>query len=532
MGLRKITEADLTGRGVIGMADTPNLSARRMQEKVEEVVRSVVIPVMNENAEKAATKQDLADAVFNSGAGDMQAAFYDENKDGTVNRADNGLFVYTQSGTVLSGSGSNGKFKVTAGGIYTAFTIDGHSYSVRSGGENEVELTAGVWYTFVLDIRDKTINFKQGGARLNFKIVGGTTRPETPRENTIWINTDTAIGEYVFRAEPNNKVLTSTKTATNQWGFENNSKTLRAANPNERTAVFECLPDTEYTLTKSSGNLWYVAASRQAPAAGVDITVLKATSNDASTATAVRTPANARYLYIFVNNQSLASECTASYKKYLRDDGSDLQAGDLWIRTAAQSNISLNALTKNALIICLTYAFQWDDARWVQKDGQIYQNQKWLPFKVLFYEDGKQYTDLTGGYEVTRNDNSRAAVGENFLQVSSTAADNGLWPASYISTKSKIDFTGIGGLRFVGRVTSYANGGGGEHYSVGYLGISSANSNDGNFAAKVNITQAGDFDVRVDTSACVGEYYIVIGSMAHGHTPNYITMQVTQITGS
>lgn len=445
-----------------------------------------------------------------------------------------GILDYVHSGNNLTNDtgGKNGKFKATSAGAKTSFVVNGKSYNVRQGAETSIELISGAWYTFVLDVQDKTINFKQGGAGLNFKIVGGAARPQNPKENTIWINTDTAIGEYVFRAEPNNKVLTSTKTATNQWGFENNSKNLRAANPNERTAVFECLPDTEYTLTKSSGNLWYVAASRQAPAAGVDITVLKATSNDASTATAIRTPANARYLYIFVNNQSLASECTASYKKYLRTDGSDLQAGDLWIRTAAQSNISLNALIKNALIIRLSDAFQWDGSDWIKRDGRIYQSEKWLPFKVLFYENGKQYTELTGGYEVTRNDNSRAAVGEKFLQVSSTAANNGLWPASYIYTKNKIDFTGIDGLRFVGRVTSYANGGGGEHYSVGYLGISSANSNDGNFAAKVNITQAGDFDVRVDTSECVGEYYIVIGSMAHGQTPNYITMQVMQITGS
>ena len=87
-------------------------------------------------------------------------------------------------------------------------------------------------------------------------------------------------------------------------------------------------------------------------------------------------------------------------------------------------------------------------------------------------------------------------------------------------------------LRFVGKVASYANGGGGEHYSVGYLGVSNVNNNDGSFAAKVNVEQTGDFDVQVDTSECVGEYYIVIGSMAHGQTPNYITMQVMQITGS
>lgn len=37
-----------------------------------------------------------------------------------------------------------------------------------------------------------------GGTGLNLKVVGGTTQPENPRENTIWINTDTAITGYVL----------------------------------------------------------------------------------------------------------------------------------------------------------------------------------------------------------------------------------------------------------------------------------------------------------------------------------------------
>lgn len=38
-----------------------------------------------------------------------------------------------------------------------------------------------------------------GGAGLNFKVVGNP-QPENPRENTIWVNTDTEITGWVFRA--------------------------------------------------------------------------------------------------------------------------------------------------------------------------------------------------------------------------------------------------------------------------------------------------------------------------------------------
>ena len=108
--------------------------------------------------------------------------------------------VYTQASSVLTGSGTNGKFKATASGTYTAFTIGGVSYAVKAGSETEIELTSGVWYSFILDTEAKNINFKAGGAGLNFKIVGGTSQPSSPKENTIWIETDTAIGEYQFSA--------------------------------------------------------------------------------------------------------------------------------------------------------------------------------------------------------------------------------------------------------------------------------------------------------------------------------------------
>lgn len=40
-----------------------------------------------------------------------------------------------------------------------------------------------------------------GGASLNFKVVGGTTQPENPKENTIWVNTDTEITSWEFSTD-------------------------------------------------------------------------------------------------------------------------------------------------------------------------------------------------------------------------------------------------------------------------------------------------------------------------------------------
>lgn len=70
--LNKITDNDLVGKGVIGQADVPGLSAEEMQGKVEEIVRSVAIKKINEIIdylkENGATKDDLENIVVAAGA--------------------------------------------------------------------------------------------------------------------------------------------------------------------------------------------------------------------------------------------------------------------------------------------------------------------------------------------------------------------------------------------------------------------------------------------------------------------------------
>ena len=40
-----------------------------------------------------------------------------------------------------------------------------------------------------------------GGSNLNFKVVGGTTEPVSPSENTIWVNTDRPITSWAFSTD-------------------------------------------------------------------------------------------------------------------------------------------------------------------------------------------------------------------------------------------------------------------------------------------------------------------------------------------
>lgn len=62
-----------------------------------------------------------------------------------------------------------------------------------------------------------------GGVSLNFKVAGGVTRPESPRENTIWINTDVEIPSWIFSAtepeEPAEGMVWISTSSENSYGF-------------------------------------------------------------------------------------------------------------------------------------------------------------------------------------------------------------------------------------------------------------------------------------------------------------------------
>ena len=68
MAVNKITDADLEGKGVIGQADVPGLTAAEMQAKVEEIVRSVAIPKINEIIDGYVSSETLSQVVLASGS--------------------------------------------------------------------------------------------------------------------------------------------------------------------------------------------------------------------------------------------------------------------------------------------------------------------------------------------------------------------------------------------------------------------------------------------------------------------------------
>lgn len=72
MELEQIKESDLEGKGVMGQADVPGLTAAEMQAAVEQIVREIAIPKINEVIEyiagKVATQEDLEKLLIEAGS--------------------------------------------------------------------------------------------------------------------------------------------------------------------------------------------------------------------------------------------------------------------------------------------------------------------------------------------------------------------------------------------------------------------------------------------------------------------------------
>lgn len=75
------------------------------------------------------------------------------------------------------------------------------------------------------------------GGGLNFSVVGGTNEPQNPKENTIWINTDTPITFWAF---------TSFSNIT--WEMANGSVYITATTGGESGGYFNALKKNEILL--------------------------------------------------------------------------------------------------------------------------------------------------------------------------------------------------------------------------------------------------------------------------------------------
>lgn len=107
MGFTHIEPSDLTGKGVVGLPDTPNLNTTEMQEKFDEIALDVIVPKFN----------DLADELDDSG---LDVVVSSDDITNIRLNSDRAIEVSEDGGTTWSGTASSGhRIMDGSGTIYT-----------------------------------------------------------------------------------------------------------------------------------------------------------------------------------------------------------------------------------------------------------------------------------------------------------------------------------------------------------------------------------------------------------------------------
>lgn len=177
--------------------------------------------------------------------------------------------------------------------------------------------------------------------------------------------------------------------------------------------------------------------------------------------------------------------------------------GMVWIETASISNVAINAINANELVVRLVKAQYYHNNNWVLVNTKVYQNGGWLAPSVdtIIYVPGDEAEGITGGwYASNAKTFTKAADGLQFL--------NG-----YVSTVLKIDVTQFTELEFTARCASQ------NAYSL--LGVGDTPTS---LVASVQTGTAQSVMQKYTLSleGLSGEYYIVMHSSS-GSALTYVS---------
>ena len=189
----------------------------------------------------------------------------------------------------------------------------------------------------------------------------------------------------------------------------------------------------------------------------------------------------------------------------------------IWVVTGQSGKCVFNALKKNYIEIRPMSAKQYIGGVWVDKTARIYQESDtgeldWNDWIVYLYDRGKDYEDITGGYEETHSyAGSNGDVGmdimENSIRVEALANTSGTSAWCGAVTMKTIDLTNINTLYASGYCSDARNG---EAGSAGVgLRVTPTKEIRDYVAADKTVTSTGDFTISLDVSALDGAYYVI-----------------------
>ena len=374
---------------------------------------------------------------------------------------------------------------------------------------------------------------RSAGNDLNFKVVGGTSAPSNPKENTIWVNTSTAITSWDFsateptkRSKNNNLILYpyySTTKTENGITFTSNADGTITANGTSGTEKAEAIFDVIYcwnntqTYPLEVGKTYTLSGCPSGGGGAYSVqAVFRSASNTTSYAAdrgggltftadttkyriGVRiTIASGKTVSNLVFKPQLEKGSTAT--SFVKGDAT----GQVWVPTVTSSTAPFNALKKNGITVYPMSAKQYINGAWVEKSVRIYQNGAWVDVWDGHLLDGaNKYEDVTGGWVNSTTCKLFASQNSN-ANGKATFDSNGIVfgrDTTIVNTANKIDLSNYSTLKFHVDATT-------GQTAFGVMS-SVSGSVESNSAALKYSNAPGT--TAIDVSSLNGSYYVVIG---------------------
>ncbi len=362
-----------------------------------------------------------------------------------------------------------------------------------------------------------------GGNPLNFKIVNGTSAPASPKENTIWVKTSTAITSWDFSAtqpcrRSRNKNLSvfpyvyTTRTISGVVFTDNDDGTITVNGKATEDATFRLQGATDpaehillapgtYTISDAAGS----AAGRLEILVSYDDgenwSTIANCANGAKTFTITQSARARMNIKLYSGN----TFSNVVFKPQLEKGSSATTfvqgsaLGQVWINIGTSATAPINALKKNGIIVYPIAVKQYVSRVWSSRDAQTYQHGKWVEWipAGLLYDKGDQITSVTGGWYTPVEVIGKVTYNEKSITVAVTNNEDG-----YIqcATKNKIDLTDYKTIKV--NVTNFSKSG----TSTPKLTISSKVGAGFTRIAEKDITATGEFSL--DVSTFNSEYYV------------------------
>lgn len=201
---------------------------------------------------------------------------------------------------------------------------------------------------------------------LNFEIVGGTAEPSNPKENTIWINTDTAITGWEFSAnEPLGDDL-ELDTTIDITGYYIRSTGAQTASETFNIAIIEIPEQVSELTVKLSGNTASSVYHAFYDASGTLISTIQRKVGT----TTIEIPSGAKIIRMsFRINDYPSVKCVSTAPVALD--------GTVYFKTSTSSNTPINVLKNNNITVYPISAKQCISGALVAKTSKIWQNGEW-----------------------------------------------------------------------------------------------------------------------------------------------------------